>query len=136
MVDDDMVTHFDFLGKVRVLNATPVFTSQHLPLAVEVELLTCFNGNRVHLSFELTESDPRSLQVNVDSTLLALDFSRFAHHIDQNFMLFILDLSRVDPAYVHAFLQHLDYGGLKILQVIHKVKWHLQSCWFGDRASR
>ena len=113
VVADDVITDFDLLGKLRVLDTNPVVATNLLLLAVEEKLLASLNLDRRFTPFNISKADPRSLQVNVYSALLPRDFGSFADHLDENFVLFVLYLRRVDPANVHALLEQLDNGRLE-----------------------
>ena len=63
--------------------------------------------------FDVAQTDAWALQVYIDATFFPSNFGGFSHHFNQYFVLFVLDLRRVDSANVHAFLQELDYSGLK-----------------------
>ena len=113
MVADDVITNFDLLSKLRVLDANPVVATNLLLLAVEEKLLASLNLDRRFTPFNISKADPRSLQVNVYSALLPRDFGSFTDHLDENLVLFVLYLRRVDPANVHALLEQLDNGRLE-----------------------
>ena len=102
MVTDDVISNFDLLGQLRVFNTNETFAPHNLLLAVEEELLTGFDLDGGLPALNVTQTHPRSLQVNIDATFLAGNFGGFSHHFYQYFMLLVLDLSRVDPADVHA----------------------------------
>ena len=113
MVADDMIADFYLFGKLCVLDANPVVATYLLLLAVEEKLLASLDLDRRFTPFNVSKADPRPLQVYVYSALLPRDFGSFSDHLDENFMLFVLYLRRVDPANVHALLEQLDNGRLE-----------------------
>ena len=113
MVANDVIADFDLLGKLCVLNTNPVVATNLLLLAVEEKLLTSLNLNRRFTPFDISKTDPRSLQVYVYSTLFSRDFGSFTNHLDEDFVLFILYLRRVYPTNIHTLLEQLDNGRLE-----------------------
>lgn len=105
VINDDVITHFDVLGELRILHSDERLVPDHLLFAVEKVLLACLDLHTRLSIFEVTETDAGPLQVNVYAALLAGDFCCPSYHLDQNFMLLVLDLSRIDPTYVHTLLQ-------------------------------
>jgi len=108
-----MVAHLQFLGELTILYADKRLVTYHFLFAIEKELLACLYFNAWFAVLDFSESDARSLQVNIDATLLAGNFSGFANHLDQDLVLLVLDLGRVYAADVHPFLQEFDYRRLQ-----------------------
>ena len=99
-----MISNLDLLGQLSVLNANPVIATYLFLLAVEKKLLPSLNLYRWFSPFNVSKADSWSLQVDINSTLLARNFCCFSHHFDEYFMLFVLDLCSIDPTNVHALL--------------------------------
>lgn len=112
MINDDMITNFKFLGKICVLDTDKIIVSNNFFLAVEEELLACFDLDARFSIFNVTKTDSGSLQVNIDATLLSRHFCSFSYHLNQYLVLFVLDLCCIDPANVHTFLQKFNNRGL------------------------
>jgi len=113
VVADDVVAHLQFLGELPILHADKRLVTYHLLFAIEQELLACLYFNAWFAVGDFSESDARALQVNIDATLLTGNFGGFANHLDQDLVLFVLDLGRVYSADIHPFLQELDYRSLQ-----------------------
>lgn len=61
MVDDDVITHLDVLGQVRVLHADKFFVANHLLFAVQEVLLPSLDLNAWLPVFEVAKTNARSL---------------------------------------------------------------------------
>ena len=100
-----MIADFKLLGQLRVLDADVLVVAHHLALAVEKDALASLDVNAGLAVLDLTQPDPRALQVDIDAALFTGDLGSFAHHFDQNLVLLVLDLRCVDTANVHAFAE-------------------------------
>jgi hypothetical protein len=112
VVADDVVAHLQFLGELTILHTDKRLVTCHFFLAIEQELLASLYLHTWFAVYDFSESDARALQVNIDATFLARNFCSFANHLNQDLVLFVLDLGRVYAADVHPFLQELDYRRL------------------------
>ena len=108
VVTNKMVTNLQLLCKICVFYADEIIVANHFLLAVDEKFLACLDFDARLASFDLTESDSRSLQVYIDATLLARYFGSFTHHFNQDLVLFVLDLPSVYSTDVHAFVQELN----------------------------
>ena len=107
VVANYMVTDFELFGELSVLHANEAVVSSHLALAVEQEALPSLDLDARLSALDLAQADAGPLQVDIDAALLAGDLGSFSHHLDQDFMLLILDLRCIDPANVHALPEKL-----------------------------
>jgi len=108
--NDDVVTYFHLLGEVGVFDTDEVFVAFHLLLAIEVVLLALLELDRLQSFFEITESDTGTLKIDIDTASPLGHCCCISDHLNEDFVLFVSDLSHVDPADVHTALQHRADG--------------------------
>ena len=102
VVNNDMVSDFHLLGKVRVFNTDELVIADDLLFAVEQVLLASLDLVERLASFKITQAYPGSLQVDINAAFFASNFRSFPHHLNQNLVLLVLNLRRIDPTDVHS----------------------------------
>lgn len=102
VVANNMVTDLDFLGKIRVLHSYEGVVAHDLLLAVDEELLPGLDLGTGLVALDFSKAHPGPLEVDVDAAPFARHFGCLSHHLNQNLVLLVLDLRRIDTTYVHA----------------------------------